>query len=115
MTAAATKSPRKVDVAVLADARYGDMSDDELEAHIFSCTQQMEAAYARFQKFHVPADRDAALELLHMRDLAIKSRSPAQIARMEAARRERMLDEGVDYFAVQGTKDGRALRESRTT
>lgn len=84
------------------------MTDEELEAHIYSCGRHMEAAYERFRRFGVPADRDAAIELMHMRDEAIKARSPAQVARM-VSEQERRLDEGVDYFAKQGEVHRRDL------
>jgi len=98
------------DATALSARADMDMTDEELEAHIFCCGQQLEAAYARYERYRVPADRDAAVELLHMRDRAIKARSPAQQARITAAI-EKAIDEGVDYFQVMGARDGKALRE----
>lgn len=74
------------------------LSDEEREAHIFSCTQHMEASYARFQRFGVPGDRDAAIEFMRMRDAAMLTRSPAVKARMQAEV-DRRIDEGVCYFS----------------
>ena len=72
------------------------MSHAEREAHIQSCSDHFLAAYRRFEDFGLPADRDEAYQWLHMRDAAV---------------RERLIDEGNDYFAVEGAKAGRELRE----
>lgn len=78
-----------------------EMTDEELEAHINSCNRHLEAAYARFERFHVPADRDAAVKFMHLRDEAIKSRSPGRVAALEAC-----------YFCEQGEAARVKLQEA---
>lgn len=56
-----------------------DMSDAEREAHIVDCGRLME-------KEMDAGNREAALGWLQAMQEAIKSRSSAQVARMEAAR-----------------------------
>lgn len=66
------------------------MTPEERDAHIQDCTKQFMDTYARFEDHGLPADRDAALQWLHIRDQAV---------------RERLLDEGLDFFQVQGKRD----------
>lgn len=86
------------------------MTDAERELHIADLAGHMEAAYARFEKYGMPADRDIAWQFMHMRDEAIKARSPAQQARITTAL-EKAIDEGVDYFQVMGARHAAELRE----
>ena len=74
------------------------MTAQERDAHIQSCSDQFLAAYARFEDFGLPADRDEACQWLHMRDQAL---------------REKVLDEGCDYFQVIGARHRRELQETR--
>lgn len=77
------------------------LTDAELEQHIDDSGWAWRVAYARFQAYGSPADRAEALMLLSLHTLAVLARSPAaQAARW--AEIERSLDEGVDYFQVQG-------------
>lgn len=89
----------------------GDV-EAELEEHIHDCGLLLERAYARFQAHHNPADREEALFWWAEQQSAICSRSPEVQARRHADL-ERRLDEGVDYFSVQGLRD-RALMEGTT-
>jgi hypothetical protein len=47
---------------------------------------------------------------MHLRDQAIASRSPEQVARMERALNER-ISAGVDYFQMAGAADARAMAQ----
>jgi hypothetical protein len=49
---------------------------------------------------------------MHLRDQAIASRSPEQVARMEQALQER-ISAGVDFFQTAGVADARALRQEQ--
>lgn len=69
----------------------------ELEAHIQTCDELWQAAYAKFQAHGLPHDREEALQHLHRRDAAILARSPAVQAARHAAFEER-LSAGLDYF-----------------
>lgn len=73
------------------------MTDAERDAHIQSCSDHFLAAYARFEDFGSPVDRDEAYQWMHMRDEAL---------------REKVLDEGVDFFQVMGARHGQELREA---
>ncbi len=72
------------------------MTPAERDLHIQDCSKHFLEAYARFEDFGNPCDRDEAYQWMHLRDQAV---------------RERLLDEGLDYFAVQGAKAGCELRE----
>ena len=86
------------------------MTAAELEAHIADLAGLMEQAYARFEAQGDPHDRDNAVHFMHLRDQAIASRSPEQVARMEQALQER-ISAGVDYFQTAGVADSRAMRQ----
>jgi len=86
------------------------MTDAEREQHIADLAGHMEAAYARFEAHHDPADRDNAVHFMHLRDEAIKSRSADQQARI-TARIEEAIDNGVDYFQVMGARHAAELRQ----
>lgn len=86
------------------------MTAAELECHIADLAGHMEACYARFEAHGDPADRDSAVHFMHLRDQAIKARSPEQVARMERALEER-ISCGVDYFQTAGVADARAMRQ----
>jgi len=86
------------------------MTDAEREMHIADLAGHMEAAYARFEARHDPADRDSAVHFMHLRDEAIKSRSAAQQAAMTAAI-EKRIDDGLDYFQVMGARHAAELRQ----
>lgn len=58
----------------------------ELERHIEDCAWLMERAYARFEASGCFGDRGEADRWRVLRDAAVKARSPAQVARMEAER-----------------------------
>lgn len=62
------------------------MSDEELEDHIQACTLLMELAYERYERDGFMADRGDADRWMRLRDEAIRSRSPAQVARLERER-----------------------------
>lgn len=85
------------------------MTAAELECHIADLAGHMEACYARFEAHGDSADRDSAVHFMHLRDQAIKARSPEQVARMEQALEER-VSHGVDYFQTAGARDAVALR-----
>lgn len=71
------------------------MTDAELEQHIQDCGRHMLEAMAQ-------GNRQAADEWLQAQTVAINSRSPAQVARMEA---ERGLLPEPCYFDTQGEID----------
>jgi hypothetical protein len=50
------------------------LSGEELERHIADCCTLWERAYARFQAYGNPADRDEAVLWLHRMNLAILMR-----------------------------------------
>jgi hypothetical protein len=50
------------------------MTNAELSEHIHDCGWHMECSYASFQAHGNPADRDAAILWMHMRDEAIQAR-----------------------------------------
>jgi len=83
------------------------MTDAELEQHIQDCTWHMECCYARFEAFGDHADRDAAVQWMHMRDQAMASRSDTAKAAREAEI-QRQIDD-LDYFQVQGARARVAL------
>lgn len=72
------------------------MTHEERERHIKDCTALFLDAYARFEAHGLPCDRDAALVWLHVRDAAV---------------RDKLDDEGNNYFDAQGARDGQALRQ----
>jgi hypothetical protein len=78
-----------------------ELGDDELEAHIGDCARLSEKAMAE-------GDHDAAVTWAERMYEAIRSRSPAAIARREAEI-QRQIDESVDYFAWQGKLDRQRL------
>lgn len=86
------------------------MTAAELEAHIADLAGLMEQAYARFEAQGDPHDRDSAVHFMHLRDQAIASRSPEQVARMEQELEDR-ISHGVDYFQTAGVADARAMRQ----
>lgn len=71
------------------------MTDAELEQHIQDCGRHMLEAMAQ-------GNRQAADEWLQAQTVAINSRSPAQVSRMEA---ERGLSGASCYFDTQGEID----------
>ena len=87
-----------------------EMTDAERELHIADLAGHMEAAYARFEKHGMPADRDIACQFMHMRDDAIRARSAEKQARI-TARIEEAIDNGVDYFQVMGARHAAELRQ----
>lgn len=86
------------------------LTDVEHAAHILDCERLWRAAYAEFEAHGNPSDRDEALLHLHRMNEAILGRSAAMQAQRHAEF-ERMLDEGCDYFQVQGARD--ALMQQR--
>ena len=86
------------------------MTPQELSEHIHDCGWHMECSYASFQAHGNPADRDAAILWMHMRDEAIQAREQAQKDAREA---EIMaaIDDGLNYFAARGQAD-RAILEA---
>lgn len=66
----------------------------ERDAHIQDLSDHFMAAYRRFEDFGLASDRDEAYRWLHMRDQAL---------------REKVRDEGVDYFQTAGAADARAM------
>ena len=72
------------------------MDDDQREIHIKHCGELMEASYAQ-------GNREAAMDWLQAQNEAIKGRSAAQVAWMEA----RMC-----FFDVRGEAD-RAMLEAQ--
>ena len=85
------------------------LPDAELQAHIVDCGHHMQACYERFEAFKDPADRDAALHWLHMQQEAQQALSQATKDRREAEIMASILDEGCDYFQVQGARDALGL------
>lgn len=79
-----------------------EMSDQERELHIQHCGYLMEQSM-------LAGNRQEAMDWLQAETQAIGQRSPAQVARMEAEI-ERAIDEGVNYFAACGSRDGAQLR-----
>ena len=67
------------------------MTDAELEQHIKDCGDHMRRSYAE-------GNRQAAEQWLQLQNLAIASRSPAQVAQMESC-----------YFSNRGAADRAAL------
>lgn len=64
------------------------MSDisDELERHIRDCGRLMQAAYAKWNAYGDFADHGEADHWRMAMEEAIKSRSPAQVAKLERER-----------------------------
>jgi hypothetical protein len=93
----------------IADLAIRELDPAELEQHIQDCRDLMEAAYARFQDYGDPNDRDAAVQHMHRMNEALRSRWPAVQTQRHAAF-ERRLDEGVDFFQVAGALDAHARR-----
>ncbi len=50
------------------------MTAAERDAHIHSCSCHFLEAYARFEDFGNPTDRDEAYQWMHMRDAALRER-----------------------------------------
>jgi hypothetical protein len=73
-----------------------EMTAEERNLHIQSCSDRFLEAYARFEDFGNPCDRDEACQWLHMRDQAL---------------REKLNDEGNDYFQVMGARHAAELRQ----
>ena len=73
------------------------MSHAERQKHIQDCSDHFLAAYRRFEDFGLPSDRDEAYQWMHMRDAAV---------------RERLIDEGNDFFQVMGAEHGAEIREA---
>lgn len=71
------------------------LTAQERDAHIQSCSDHFLEAYARFEDSQNPVDRDEAYQWMHMRDAAL---------------REKVLDEGVDYFQAMGSLHAAELR-----
>lgn len=69
--------------------------DAERDLHIQSCSDHFLAAYRRFEDFGLACDRDEAYQWLHVRDQAA---------------RDRLDDEGNNYFQTAGARDARAMR-----
>lgn len=87
---------------VLADLSAArEVSDAEIRQHAADCTHLMELAYARFEQFHLPADRDDAVLWMHRRDEAHRSMSPAWKAAREA-QIQQDIARGCGYFIEQG-------------
>ncbi len=68
------------------DAVSADLQDGERERHIASCGYLMLAAYRRYEQSSCLGDLGEAHRWKGLMEDAIKSRSPARVARMEAAR-----------------------------
>jgi hypothetical protein len=62
------------------------MSEDDLEEHIELCGLLMLAAYARYEETGCFADRGTADRWMRAQADAIKARSPAKVAQLEAER-----------------------------
>lgn len=71
------------------------MTAAERGRHIQSLSDHFMAAYGRFEDFGLAADRDEAYRWLRMRDEAV---------------RERLADEGCDFFQTAGARDAQAMR-----
>ena len=63
-----------------------EMTDQELEEHIETCGVLMLAAYARYEASGCFGDRGTADMWMRTQAEAIKARSPAQVARLDAAK-----------------------------
>jgi len=72
------------------------MTAAERDAHIQSLSDHLLAAYRRFEDFGLASDRDEAYQWLHLRDQAV---------------RERLVDDGCDFFQTAGARDAQALRQ----
>lgn len=70
------------------------MTASERDAHIQSCSDHFLEAYRRFEDHGMAVDRDEAYQWLHLRDAAL---------------REKVRDEGVDYFQTAGVADALAM------
>ena len=78
------------------------ITDYERELHI------QHAGYLMGLAMH-SGNREETQQWLRAQMLAIRQRSPAQQARM-TTQIERAIDEGNDYFAACGTRDGQKLK-----
>lgn len=94
----------------LSSAR--SLSDEEIRQHSADCSLLMEQAYARFQQFHNPADRDDAVLWMHRRDEANRSLSPAWKAAREAQIQQDIAN-GAGFFVEAG--DAARARIERTS
>ena len=95
--------------SVVAERR---LSDAELDAHIDDCATHLMRAYARYQDSRLPADREEAVLWLELERIALLERQ-ARHGVERHAEFERRLDEGVDYFQVQGARDRAAMEGVR--
>lgn len=68
----------------------------ERDLHIQSCSDHFLAAYRRFEDHGMAVDRDEAYQWLHLRDQAA---------------RERLVDQGNDFFQTAGVADARAMMQ----
>ena len=84
------------------------MTNAELSEHIADCGWHMECAYASFQAHRNPADRDAAILWMHMRDEAIQAREQAQKDAREAEIMAAIDDGSRCYFDGMGEIDRHA-------
>lgn len=88
------------------------VSDAELHQHATDCTHLMEVAYARFQAYGDPADREQACLWMHGRDEALRALSPQWKAQREA-QIQQSIAEGCGYFIEQGDAARARLEKSR--
>ena len=82
-------------MSALPAPAIADLSDAELEQHILDCGRH-------FLKAHGEGDTGAARQWLTAQAEAVRSRSPAQVARMESC-----------YFAAEGEAARRAAQSQQ--
>ena len=82
-----------------SETGVGPCLQDETPALLEQLGQRMESAYMLFKKTGLAADRAEARRLLSLVDQAIAARSDSQ----------RAMDEGCDYFQVEGARMRRIL------
>jgi hypothetical protein len=80
-----------MNAAVILEERFAGI-DAEAEQHIDDATYAYFYFYDKFREFGCPHDRDAALELLHTRDEALRS-LPEHVKAARRAEFERELAE----------------------
>lgn len=94
------------DAVDLSAVDFAELTPLEHEIHIFDLERLYRGAYARFEAWGLPADREDAAQFLDLMSQALRER-PGQV--MRHAEFERRLDEGVDFFQVQGGRARAAL------
>ena len=85
------------------------MTIHELNAHITSCAELQQRAYADFNALGDPDDRAKAVEFTHRMTDAIKTRNALIVARGEAIERIE-VEQNKDFFSAAACVDSMGVR-----